>query len=728
LLPWQVAAQAPPATPIAADQRVEISAQPVTDTELRRRDPVAKTIFGRDELEKYGDLSVADALKRLPGVTMQGGSPRLRGLGAGYTLVLINGEPAPPGFSLDTLAPSQVERIELTRGPSADQSAQAVAGTVNIVLREAPRQRQRELRLTLGYNAQRPVLSGNGSWGDRVGDGAGALSYTVPLSVYQWRGLADTTSLRQATDTAGAAQTLNVVGDDNYWGDGFNLGPRLSWKLGSGNTLSWQTFAQHHRFNNQGRQRTAVLLGQPPISVDDRFTSGGFWQLLRSGLQWQGSWADGSKLDLRGGGQVTRSRSRNHTDGLDGAGALSLVRETTGANHEHSWTSGGKLTRPLGEAHTLAAGWDLESRSRTEQRSVVENGQQQLVGVDGQPFDATLQRSALFVQDDWEIAPLWSTSLGLRAERINTTSTGKDAASGVDVLQRNTSQVLTPIWHLSHKLDARGRDLLRASLTRSYKAPDLSALMARPSINSLYPVDGPNPQIAPDRIGNPGLRPELAVGLDLAFEHYLAQGGVVSIGGFHRDISGLIRNQVTLQAVPWSTVPRWVSQPVNLAHARSAGLEIEVKGRADELFPAVAAAPAGLSLRASLSAYRSQVDGLPRPDNRLEQQQPWSATAGFDHKLTALPLTLGASLAFTPGYTTQQTELQRNTQGRVRALDVYALWTLDRQTSLRLAANNLLADGSRNLTTVQPTDGPTEFTLNTRSQRRSVNASLQCKF
>jgi iron complex outermembrane receptor protein len=334
----------------------------------------------------------------------------------------------------------------------------------------------------------------------------------------------------------------------------------------------------------------------------------------------------------------------------------------------------------------------------------------------------------VFVQDDWEIAPLWSTSLGLRAERIVTTGSSADAATGADLQQRNTSQVLTPIWHLSHKLDARGRDLLRASLTRSYKAPDLSALMARPSINSLYPVSGPNPQIAPDRIGNPGLRPELAVGLDLAVEHYLAQGGVVSIGGFHRDISGLIRNQVTLQAVPWSTVPRWVSQPVNLAHARSTGLEIELKGRADELFPAVAAAPAGLSLRASLSVYRSQVDGLPGPDNRLEQQQPWSATAGIDHKLAALPLTLGASLAFTPGYTTQQTELQRSTQGRVRALDSYALWTLDRQTSVRLAANNLLADRSRNLSTVQPADGPLEFTLNTRSQRRSFNASLQLKF
>ena len=72
---------------------------------------------------------VADVLKRLPGVNMSGGNPRLRGLGSGYTLILINGDPAPPGFQFDQLNPSQIERIEITRGPSADQSAQAIAST-----------------------------------------------------------------------------------------------------------------------------------------------------------------------------------------------------------------------------------------------------------------------------------------------------------------------------------------------------------------------------------------------------------------------------------------------------------------------------------------------------------------------------------------------------------------------------------------------------------------------
>ena len=96
-----------------------------------------------------------------------------------------------------------------------------------------------------------------------------------------------------------------------------------------------------------------------------------------------------------------------------------------------------------------------------------------------------------------EINKQWSTYLGLRSERIATSSQGAgDAAT-------NTSSVTTPMWHLNYKLDAVGKDLIRASITRSYKAPDLGALLARPSVNALYAdTSKANTELAPDRIGN----------------------------------------------------------------------------------------------------------------------------------------------------------------------------------------------------------------------------------
>ena len=43
-------------------ERVEITARPQSDTELRRRAPVAKQIYGREEMDKYGDNNLADVL------------------------------------------------------------------------------------------------------------------------------------------------------------------------------------------------------------------------------------------------------------------------------------------------------------------------------------------------------------------------------------------------------------------------------------------------------------------------------------------------------------------------------------------------------------------------------------------------------------------------------------------------------------------------------------------
>ena len=175
-------------------ERVEIVAKPSSDNDLRRRAQIAKQVYGREELDKFGDNNVADVLKRLPGITMQGSAPRMRGLGSGYTLILINGDPAPPGFALDQLDPAQVERIEVTKGPTANQSAQAVAGAINIILKDAPKVSQRDLRVGMGYSVDRPTVSGSFTLGEKW-DG---FSLSLPVSLFQWRNRNDTVVWRSA--------------------------------------------------------------------------------------------------------------------------------------------------------------------------------------------------------------------------------------------------------------------------------------------------------------------------------------------------------------------------------------------------------------------------------------------------------------------------------------------------------------------------------------------------
>jgi iron complex outermembrane receptor protein len=121
-------------------QRVEVTGGR-SDTELRRQSTAAKIVIGRDEIERQGDSTLGEILKRLPGVTLggppgRGGQIRFRGLGAGYTQILLDGQRVPPGFQIDSISPEQIERIEILRAPTAETGARAIGGTINIITRE----------------------------------------------------------------------------------------------------------------------------------------------------------------------------------------------------------------------------------------------------------------------------------------------------------------------------------------------------------------------------------------------------------------------------------------------------------------------------------------------------------------------------------------------------------------------------------------------------------------
>ena len=703
--------QSDPAVPQSTSaQRVEITGRQ-SATDLRRASRVAKQIYGREELDKYGDTNALDVMRRLPGVNVGSGGPRMRGLGAGYTQILINGDPMPPGFALDQLSPSQIERIEVLRAPTADQSAQAIAGTINIILKEAPRRSQRDLRLGLSDGSRRPMGNANLT----LGESLGALAVSLPVSVFEWRRENRNTIERSMPGTDGAPAHAKQSGDQQVWGWGWNLGPRLNWKISDKQTLSLASFLQKGYWNNRTEFDTRVFAGNPVL--DDDQAQHGTWQNRRVNLTWVNRFTEDQRIELRAGVQQSRwtfdsQNLRQRTE----------YQRAVGGGDDDGLTQAGKYSLLLGEAHSLTAGWDLESRERSERRTVTQLGQPVLPAFEGQPFDASLRRQAFYLQDEWEISPQWQLYLGLRRERIETESHGT-----TDVVN-NSSSVLSPLAHLTYKFDAQGRDMVRASLTRSYRAPGIGQLLARPSLASQYTnTNAPNTELAPDRVGNPALAPELATGLDIAFEKYLAGGGMWSVGLFHRRISDLVRNVTTLRFVPWATVPRWVAQPQNFSSATTSGIEFEVKGRAGELLPALVDKANTLNLRASVNLYRSRVEALPGPDNRLDGQQPWSATLGFDQRIAGVPLTVGGSLSLNPAYDTQLTLDQTQRRSRTRNVDLYGLWVFRPGLSMRLA----VAEGAQPF---GPPNGSTTTLLTggdyTRIERKTgpqVNFSLDVR-
>ena len=280
--------------------------RPTPTCAAARRWPSRSTAAKRST--EYGDTSVSDVLKRLPGVNIQGGAPRMRGLGSGYTLVLINGDPAPPGFQFDQLNPSQIERIEVTRGPTADQSAQAVAGAINIILKDAPKVSQRDLRLGLGYNAVRPTPSASFTYGERQGGLALSLA-GVGVQVAHRQQQPDPNATRLTASNGQPSSAIQNSRQDN-WGLGFNTSPRVNWKISDDESASAQFFAQRGEWNSRQSYTNEALLGLPSLDADNFFQ--GTWQNLRSNWQWNNRFSESQRIELKLGTQV----SKNTFDGL----------------------------------------------------------------------------------------------------------------------------------------------------------------------------------------------------------------------------------------------------------------------------------------------------------------------------------------------------------------------------------------------------------------------------
>lgn len=699
-------------------QKVTISGGRQDDMAERRNSTAGKQVFGREELDRNGDTTLGEVLKRLPGVTLGGGRPgrggdvRMRGLGSGYTQILLNGERAPAGFSLESLSPDQVERVEVMRGPVAENSTRAIAGTINVILRDGYQQRDIQLKLADSYerNLHTPNVS------ITVPGKAGSLTYTLSasLSKNRQKDLGESV-IRDTEDDGDVAKLQNVEEHSSGSSDNLHLTPRLSYKFNNGDTLNFQPFIMASRGDTDARSDLAQLAGAVPpeynLALARTHASS---TMLRGFGNWLHKLQGAAKLDVKFGLGLAKRDSDTVRSQFNSAGTLLDRFHDTDSTRDRAFNTGGKYSSPLGEGHLLAAGWDVET-SRREQTKVGtdKNGNAQFDD-SGDNLTADTRRVAVFAQDEWDITPQWGVYMGARWEGIRTTS-DRGASKGGTGTVSNTSSVFSPLLHGVYRIPGAGKDQLRMSLTKSYKSPNVQDLIALPVLSRL------NSATRPDRTGNPELKPELATGLDLAFEHYLGRSGIVSASGFVRDIDNLIRRELSLK--PDSAGPRWVSTPGNVAHARTKGVELEAKFQLAELMDD---APA-IDFRSNYSRFWSRVDGVPGPDNRLDQQPRQTANLGLDYRMKDLPLSMGASYNWTPAIRVQSSLSQTVESSRKRVVDAHVLWKMTPLTQLRLAAANLLADDATGSNLVY-TNGLSQRSTTLNPTYRVWTARVETKF
>jgi outer membrane receptor for ferrienterochelin and colicins len=687
------AAQKPASSPPPATRNDASSIQ-ITGkrdaSEQRRISSAAKIIVTREDIEQYGDTSLADVIKRLPSVTVggrpgRGGQIRMRGMGGGYTQILIDGERMAPGFSLDQITPDQIERIEILRAPTAETGARAIAGTINIVLREPIRQSGDDLRV--GLSSERGGVQPNISF-TRSSTLGETGTYSLNLSANH----ADT-----RTDTRGQTTYTNLqsgevelaqqrLGQSRDRRESLNFNGRVQWQLGPAaggpaDSFSIQPFLVFSRSRSHNEGSLVQSVGNRPApyagSVGDSRNDNHNARLM---LQLRKRLAADTRLELRGSLGSFGSSSASQLNQRDAAQAPVLEQTTDSRIRDRSFSLNGKLSQSLLDKHSLVAGLEAEGVKRSENTLTRLRGQPTLADFDGD-LQASTQRLAAYVQDEWDPSPAWSAYAGLRWETLKTRS------QSIGNPVSNTGTVLAPMAHAVWRINPPARDQVRISLTRSYRPPSLGNLTAIPRISLIDPVPGNNTAASADRAGNPDLRPELARGLDVAFEHYLAGGGVVSVSAFNRQITDLIRTVIAREAVPWSAAnARYVARPQNVGKADTYGLELDAKFRLEEFSDG---APP-LSLRGNLGLYRSKVAGVPGRNNRIDQQPRVSLNIGGDYRLRGLPLQMGANASIVPGYSVQQSELQSSSIDATRVVDAFALWTVSGTTRLRLSLSNIV--------------------------------------
>jgi outer membrane receptor protein involved in Fe transport len=658
---------APAATSEARMQVVQVKASRNL-YDPRRDDTASKTVVNSDEITRYGDTNVLDVLKRVPGITVDqangSGAIRMRGLAGNYTQILINGERAPAGFTIDQIPPEMIEKIEVLRAASAEYSTQSIAGTINVITKKAVRMAVRELKLQAGGSRDESRPSANFNVSDKVDN----LTWSLNGAVNHNRASRAWPTEEEGFDAQGQQNLRrDMRNSERQRGTRLNLGPRLSWALEDGGSLTLQAYLNHNRSTTAGHFDADTSLGTEVAYPDVDYRNSHQAGYGRADVNWVNHLDSGDKLDLKLGVFSSSWDSNNLRAGphSDPARPALDTRIASDSNDEGLSTSG-KWTSSWLEGHSLMVGWDAGYSTREDMRAESELG----VARPREDFDAQVSRLAVFAQDEFNLTPNWSMYLGARWEGFRTETGG----TNVEDVTAKTS-VLSPIFQTLYKLPGGRGDQMRFAVTRTFKAPNTWQLTARRWKST------ENKQEAPDNSGNPNLKPELALGFDAAYEHYWAEGALLSVSAGVRKIEGLIRNDLVEERPNY-----WVTYPSNLGDATTRSLELEAKFPLKLLMDE---APE-VDVRASVNRNWSEVDFVPGPDNRLDQQVPLTANLGVDYKTGQL--TTGGSFTFRSGGPVRLSERQTALTMYRHDLELYGLWKFDSKNQLRVALSNMLGE------------------------------------
>ena len=550
---------APDDAPIATADEPTLASAVVVQAKIayRNRTESAAPVldYGLDYFQRFEPLSVGDALKRVPSVSflsdvLESDGVRLRGLDPAYTQILINGEKVPgsgsssgsfgngadQAFFVDRIPAELIDHIEIVRSNSANRSGDAVAGALNIVLRDAMKLDGGYVRLgALHFDDKRVRETFGAVWGGQVGPGR----LLVGANVQGRRNPKEKLSLRY--DKPGGTLANNEIQSDVRNGTDSSFNIAYDVPVGEGQ-LSVNGFYVHtDRYQdedsieyNKGVVSNANLSTINDNNVDiqqDSYSLNGKFKFPMAGGQ------TSIKLGYAAF-KADEYEFEYETEYLRDATPFPDGDRFTG-DKAKSRVTDDEVSAKLEHKRELASGTDLEfgvqyeGKRRDSRVSEVPRNRYNLpaatppayrpFGIVGQArleqtrIDPYVMLSGRADALKWEAGLRYESTDVKIQDAVLRTSTDKDYGA------------LLPSASLRYNLT--GSDQIYASAARTVR---------RPSFQHLSPVLLEEELGSNDFVGNPNLKPEKAWGLDVGYEHRMGRDGVFGVNVFYRDVKDLI--------------------------------------------------------------------------------------------------------------------------------------------------------------------------------------------
>lgn len=137
-------------------------------------------VVSTDQIGKFPDANIGDAMKRIPGITMQvdQGEARniiVRGLSPQLNSVTLNGSRIPSAegdnrnIQMDLIPSDMIQSIQVNKAVTPDMDADALGGSINLITRAAPPSFRLSATAGSGVNTitDKRILNGSFLVGDR---------------------------------------------------------------------------------------------------------------------------------------------------------------------------------------------------------------------------------------------------------------------------------------------------------------------------------------------------------------------------------------------------------------------------------------------------------------------------------------------------------------------------------------------------------------------------------